>query len=187
MGIARSICEARASTICAISTWPFPSAANVTKAYGDRVLFSGLTLNVAAGECIALIGANGSGKTTLLDILAGDISPDTGNLSKHRNVTIGYLKQESTLISGKTLIQEVLEESSEVTALRDRIATIHESLSSQTCSGNHGELLRQLSQLDMALEAADGGYVEGAREGTGAGAAARGTAQATRGAGRGWR
>ena len=94
------------------------STANVSKAYGDRILFSGLTLNVAAGECIALIGANGSGKTTLLDILAGDMSPDTGSLSKHRNVTIGYLKQESTRFSSKTLIQEVLEESSEVTALR---------------------------------------------------------------------
>jgi len=136
------------------------SAANVSKAYGDRILFSGLTLSVAAGECIALIGPNGSGKTTLLDILAGDISPDTGSLSKHRNDTIGYLKQESTLFSGKTLIQEVLEESSEVTALRDRIAAIHESLSSQTCSSNHDELLRRLSQLDMALEAADGGCRE---------------------------
>ena len=136
------------------------SAANVSKAYGDRILFSGLTLNVAAGECIALIGNNGSGKTTLLDILAGDISPDTGRLSRQRNVTIGYLKQESTRFSGKTLIQDVLEESSEVTALRDRIAAIHESLSVQSCSGNRGELLRQLSQLDMALEAADGDYRE---------------------------
>ena len=136
------------------------SAANVSKAYGDRTLFSGLTLNVAAGERIALIGANGSGKTTLLDILAGDISPDTGSLSNHRNVTIGYLKQEYTPFSGKTLIQEVLEESSEVTALRDKIAAIHESLSSRTYPDNYGERLRQLSRLDRALEAADGGYRE---------------------------
>ena len=136
------------------------SAANISKAYGDRILFGRLTVNVVAGERIALIGANGSGKTTLLDILAGDISPDTGSLSKLRNVTIGYLKQDLTRVSGKTLIQEVLEESSEVTALRDRIAATHESLSLQTCAGNHGELLRQLSRLDMALEAADGGYRE---------------------------
>ena len=136
------------------------SATNVSKTYGDRILFSGLTLHVAAGECIALIGSNGSGKTTLLDILAGETSPDTGSLSKHRNDTVGYLKQESPLFSSRTLIQEVLEESSEVTALRDRIAVIHESLSTQTCSSNHDELLRRLSQLDMALEAADGGYRE---------------------------
>ena len=136
------------------------SAANVSKAYGDRVLFSGLTLNVAAGECIALIGANGSGKTTLMDILAGDTSPDTGSVSRQRNVTIGYLKQENPWFSSKTLIEEVLEESSEVTALRDRIAAIHECLSLQTRSDNQGELLRQLSQLESALEAADVGSRE---------------------------
>ena len=136
------------------------SAVNVSKAYGDRVLFSHLSLNVAAGECIALIGANGSGKTTLLDILAGDMSPDTGSISRQRNVTVGYLKQEYPGFSGRTLIEEVLEESSEVTALRDRIAATHESLSLQTFSDNHGELLQQLSQLELALKAADVGYRE---------------------------
>jgi ATP-binding cassette subfamily F protein 3 len=54
----------------------------------------------------------------------------------------------------------VLEESSEVAALRDRIAAIHESLSVQANSGSRDELLRQLSQLDMALEAADENYRE---------------------------
>ena len=136
------------------------SAVNVSKAYGDRVLFSHLNLNIAAGEYIALIGANGSGKTTLLDILAGDMSPDTGGISRQRNVTIGYLKQEYPWFSGRTLIEEVLEESSEVTALRDRIAATHESLSSQTCSDNHGDLLQQLSQLELALAAADVSYRE---------------------------
>ncbi len=133
-------------------------ASNISKAYGDRILFSGLTLNVAAGERIALIGPNGSGKTTLLDILAGDTSPDTGSVSRHRNVTIGYLKQEPVLFSDKTLLQEVLESSSEVTVLRDRITATQESLSSETGSGNQAKLLRQLSQLDTALEAAGGGY-----------------------------
>ena len=141
------------------------SAANVSKAFGERILFSGLTLNVAAGECIALIGANGSGKTTLLDILSNDISPDTGSLSRHRNVKIGYLKQDPPRFSGNTLIQEMLEESSEVTALRARIAATHESLSLKPNSGttnsrDQGELLQQLSRLEKALEAADGGYEE---------------------------
>ena len=136
------------------------SAVNVSKAYGSRILFDELNLTVAAGECIALIGANGSGKTTLLDILAGDISPDTGGVSKKRNVTIGYLKQENAGGSSKTLIEDVLEESPEVTTLRDRIAAIHESLSLQTNPDNHEELMRQLRQLQSALEAADVSYRE---------------------------
>ena len=132
------------------------SASNISKAYGDRTLFSGLTINVAAGDRIALIGPNGSGKTTLLDILAGGISPDTGSISRQRNVTIGYLKQEPGQFSGKTLLQEVLNASSEVTTLTDRIAATQESLSSETGAGVQGKLLRQLGQLDMALEAAGG-------------------------------
>ena len=132
-------------------------ASNINKAYGNRTLFSGLTLSVAAGDRIALIGPNGSGKTTLLDILAGDISPNKGSISRQRNVTIGYLKQEPVLFSGKTLLQEVLEATSEVIVLMDRIAAIQETLSLEADPGKQGDLLQQLSQLDMALEAAGGG------------------------------
>ena len=132
------------------------SASNISKAFGDRILFGGLTLNVAAGERIALIGPNGSGKTTLLDILSGNIAPDTGNISRQRNITVGYLKQEPAPFSGKTLLEEVLEASSEVNDLRDRVAATHESLSTETGTVRSEELLRHLGQLDMALEAAGG-------------------------------
>ena len=136
------------------------SAFNIGKTYGDQKLFRGLTLNVVAGQRIALIGPNGSGKTTLLDILAGESSPDTGSVSRKRNVTIGYLKQEIDRGSGKTLLEEVLAEPSEVTVLRDRIAANYVSLSSETDCGNQSELLRELSKMEMALEAAGGVYRE---------------------------
>ena len=55
---------------------------DISKTYSDRTLFSGLTLNLTAGDRIALIGPNGSGKTTLMDILAGDMAPDTGSVSQ---------------------------------------------------------------------------------------------------------
>ena len=73
-------------------------ASDISKAYSTRTLFSGLTLSLATGDRIALVGANGSGKTTLMDVLAGDIAPDTGKVSKQRHVTIGYLKQEPGLL-----------------------------------------------------------------------------------------
>ena len=133
------------------------SASNISKAYAERTLFSGLTLNVVAGDRIALLGPNGSGKTTLLDILAGDISPDTGSISRQRNVTIGYLKQELIPLSGRTLLQQVLEVSSEVTSLKDRIAATQESLSSETEHVKTAELWQELSHLDTALEAAGAG------------------------------
>ena len=132
-------------------------ASNIGKAYANRTLFSGLTINLAAGDRIALIGPNGSGKTTLMDILAGDTSPETGSISRQRNVTMGYLKQEPALFSGKPLLQEVLDASSEVIAIMDRIAATREAISSESDPVKQDDLLQKLGQLDTALEAAGGG------------------------------
>ena len=132
------------------------SAFNISKAYSTRTLFSGLTLNVDAGDRIALIGANGSGKTTLMDILAGDTPPDSGNVSTRRDVSIGYLKQEPASFDGKPLLQEVLDASAEVIALADDIAATREALALEPDPAQQAALLERLSELDMALDAAGG-------------------------------
>ena len=132
-------------------------ASNISKAYSTRTLFSGLTLNMVAGDRIALIGPNGSGKTTLMDILAGDTVPETGSITKQRNVTMGYLKQEAASFAGKPLLQEVLDARSEVNALTDQITATQEALSAQRDPVKQGELLQRLGQLDMELEASGGG------------------------------
>ena len=131
-------------------------ASNISKAYATRTLFSGLTFNLAAGDRIALIGANGSGKTTLMDILSGDAAPDTGSITSQRNVAIGYLKQDPGTFFGKSLLQEVLDASSEVVALTGRISATREALASETDPGKQGELLQRLGRLDLELEAAGG-------------------------------
>ena len=132
-------------------------ASDISKAYSTRTLFSGLTLSLATGDRIALVGANGSGKTTLMDVLAGDIAPDTGKVSKQRNVTIGYLKQEPGLFAGKSLLQEILDAASEVNTLVDEIVAAQEALSAESDPVQQGHLLDRFSTLDMALEAAGGG------------------------------
>ena len=131
-------------------------ASNISKAYSNRTLFSGLTINIAAGDRIALVGPNGSGKTTFMDILAGDTAPDTGSISTLRNVTIGYLRQEPATFAGKPLLQEVLDASAEVNALSEEIAATREALSSKVDPQRQNQLLDRLSELDTALEAAGG-------------------------------
>ena len=131
-------------------------ASDISKVYSNRTLFSGLTLSVSAGDRIALVGPNGSGKTTLMDILAGETAPETGSISKQRNVTMGYLKQEPSSFTGKPLLEEVLNAHSEVNALVDEISAAQEALSSETNPVRQGYLLNRLSKLDVALEAAGG-------------------------------
>jgi len=66
----------------------------ISKSFGDRVLFSGVDLTVNAGDRIGLVGPNGAGKTTLLGIAAGDESQDSGRRSLARGVRVGMLRQE---------------------------------------------------------------------------------------------
>ena len=131
-------------------------ASEISKAYSERTLFSGLTLSMAPGDRIALIGANGSGKTTLLDILVGETLPDGGSISRRRNTTVGFLRQEPGVFAGHSLLREVLNANHEVVALSGRITAVREALSSSTDPSEQQELTNLLSQLDEEMEAAGG-------------------------------
>ena len=131
-------------------------ASDISKAYSERTLFSGLNLSTAAGDRIALIGANGSGKTTLLDILAGDTLPDSGSIAGRRNTTVGYLKQEPGSFAGRSLLEEVLAADAEMVALTDQIADTRDALALAADPAKQQELMDRLSQLDGELEAAGG-------------------------------
>jgi len=67
---------------------------NVGKAYGPMVLLDGVSLGVASGERIGVVGRNGDGKTTLVSILAAAAEPDTGRVTHSRDLRVGYLPQD---------------------------------------------------------------------------------------------
>jgi ABC transport system ATP-binding/permease protein len=69
----------------------------VSKAYGVRPLLSEVSLGVAAGERVGIVGSNGHGKTTLLQVMTGQEPPDDGRVSSTRGLHIGYLHQGDTL------------------------------------------------------------------------------------------
>jgi ATP-binding cassette subfamily F protein uup len=97
------------------------SVQELSKGFGGRrPLFTGLSLEVRAGEKIGLIGPNGAGKSTLLKILAGTEAPDDGARTARRGTRIGYLSQDDTFPPGLT-VREVL-----VAALDDDHLEEHE-------------------------------------------------------------
>ena len=77
---------------------------NISKSFGDRTLFSTLSLNIVAGDRIALVGDNGSGKTSLMDILAGQSNPTEGTVVSIKNLSVGYLVQETAMGSTRTVL-----------------------------------------------------------------------------------
>jgi ATP-binding cassette subfamily F protein uup len=73
------------------------SANEIRLAYSYQNLLDGVTLAVAAGEKVGLVGRNGCGKTSLLKILTGESQPDSGDISLRRSIRTGYLPQEFEL------------------------------------------------------------------------------------------
>jgi len=70
------------------------SLSNLSKYYGDQVLFEGVTLQFNRGERYGIVGANGCGKSTLLKILTGDESASGGDISIPKRAVLGVLKQD---------------------------------------------------------------------------------------------
>jgi ABC transport system ATP-binding/permease protein len=85
------------------------SVRELTKSFGPQPLFSGLCLDLQAGEKVGLIGPNGAGKSTLLKILAGIEPPDAGARVVGRGVRIGYVPQDDVFPVGRTVREIVLD------------------------------------------------------------------------------
>ncbi|MGO4272507.1 ATP-binding cassette domain-containing protein, partial [Paenibacillus sp. TAF58] len=81
---------------------------NISKSYGVRSVLSNITLQIENRERIGLVGVNGAGKSTLLQIIAGEMSYDSGDLFKAKETKIGYLKQNSGLQTDKSIWNELL-------------------------------------------------------------------------------
>jgi ATP-binding cassette subfamily F protein uup len=80
----------------------------VSKSYGVRPLLDEVSLGVAEGERIGVVGLNGGGKTTLLEVLAGIAEPDAGRVSRVRDLRIAVVTQRTELAEGSTVREAVL-------------------------------------------------------------------------------
>src|SRR5712675_1554362 len=81
---------------------------DLTKTFGDRVLFDHVTWQITDGERVGLCGPNGAGKTTLLKMMAGTEEPDSGTIVKPASLTAGYLPQDGLSYTGRTVVDEAM-------------------------------------------------------------------------------
>ena len=87
------------------------SVDDLSKSYGDKRLFSGISFKIRRGEHVALIGDNGTGKSTILGILNEVVVPDSGVIRLGTNVHIGYYDQEHHVLhDDKTVFEEISDE-----------------------------------------------------------------------------
>ena len=118
---------------------------NISKNYGNKVLFQNLSLSIYRGEKIGLIGPNGAGKSTIFSIILGEIEPSEGSVQILKDMRIGYLPQEAKFISKRTVLSE-LTEGDEAVATLKKEKEILESRN-EAATAQYGEILHQLETM----------------------------------------
>lgn len=91
---------------------PYIQAENLSKRWGEQLLFENIAFTIFEGQKVALIAANGTGKSTLLNLLAGQDTPDTGTITVTNDVSIGYFEQITRLNPSNTVLEEIFESDS---------------------------------------------------------------------------
>jgi ATP-binding cassette, subfamily F, member 3 len=121
------------------------SIVNLSKNYGKKVLFENVSLTVNRNEKIGLIGPNGAGKSTLFSLILGETEPSSGEVAVNKNTYIGYLPQEASFHSERTVLSELTEGDARIARLKKE----KESLEEKGSAGSrlYGEILHELETL----------------------------------------
>ena len=109
------------------------------------MLFTGLSLSINRGEKIGLIGPNGTGKSTLFALLLGEIEPSAGSIHLNKNLRIGYLPQEASFHSERTVLSELTEGDSTIERLKNQKEELEQK--NAAASNAYGEVMHQLETL----------------------------------------
>jgi ATP-binding cassette subfamily F protein 3 len=126
---------------------------NISFEFGGRYLYKDTTWQINPGEKIGLIGANGTGKSTLLRIINGEYSLESGNISRLKNLSIGFLNQDLlSYDSEKNILDVAMEAFSAQLKLHEEIEAILVKLEHD----HSEELLHELHDKQTAYESADG-------------------------------
>ena len=114
---------------------------NISKSFGDLVLFNDISFTVEERQRIGLIACNGKGKSTLLKVIAGEEPHEGGKITMRNGIRIGYLEQEPDFESEMTVIEACLQRNSEKA---DVIARYEAAIE----SGDHSQLQHLIEEMD---------------------------------------
>ena len=133
---------------------------DLAKSFGSRPILDDVSLTIASGEKIALVGANGAGKTTLLKIVCGEEEPDSGSVQLANGWHIGYLPQDAGVQDDLTLRDEMLAAHADLLALQHEASEIERALDSDLPEDELGRLVDRHGDVLARFEARGGYRVE---------------------------
>jgi ATP-binding cassette, subfamily F, member 3 len=118
------------------------------KFYGADLILSNIKLELQTRDRVALVGRNGAGKSTLLKIIAGHLSHDGGEIIKPKEVTIGYLAQNTGLESSLSIWDEMLTVFEPLRLMEKSLRTLEEQMADPNVFEDNGKYERILKEYD---------------------------------------
>jgi ATPase subunit of ABC transporter with duplicated ATPase domains len=138
---------------------------NIGKQNGHQILFIEASAVLLKGEKVGLVGPNGAGKTTLFRMIAGQESPDEGQVAVDRGVTIGYFNQDVGEMSGRSAVSEVMDGAGPVSAVASELKQLEDAMVDPDRADDIEEIIERYGEVQGRFEELDGYALEGrARE-----------------------
>src|SRR5258705_3526840 len=138
---------------------------NVSKQVGHQILFIEASAALQKGEKIGLVGPNGAGKTTLFRMISGQESPDEGQVSLDRGITIGYFSQDVGEMSGRSAVAEVMDGAGPVSVVASELKALETAMADPDQVDEMEDIIARYGEVQHRFEELDGYALEGrARE-----------------------
>src|SRR5947209_12780758 len=109
------------------------SLSRISKQYGRQLVFVDASFQLNPGERAGLVGPNGAGKTTLFRMIVGEESPDDGDVSVPKKMTIGYFRQDIEEMSGRSVLDEAIAGSGRLGDLHHELEHLQNEMSNPAC------------------------------------------------------
>ena len=129
----------------------------VNKQYGRQVLFVDASFQLNPGEKVGLVGPNGSGKTTVFRMIVGEESPDEGEVSVPKKLTVGYFRQDVEEMSGRSTLDEAIAGSGRVGDLHHELEALQHAMADPARLGDMDTIVARFGEVQEEYEHL-GGY-----------------------------
>ena len=133
------------------------SLSRVSKQYGRQVLFVDASFQLNPGEKVGLVGPNGAGKTTLFRMIVGEESPDEGDVSVPKKITIGYFRQDVEEMSGRSVLDEAIAGSGRLGVLHHQLEALQHDMTDPAKADDMDRILARFGEVQEEYEHL-GGY-----------------------------
>ncbi len=129
----------------------------VSKQYGRQVLFVEGSFQIDPGQKVGLVGPNGAGKTTVFRMILGEETPDEGEITVPKRLSIGYYRQDIGEMSGRSVLDEAIAGSGDLGDLHHELMDLEHALADPARAGEMERLVERFGHVQDAYEQA-GGY-----------------------------